>query len=218
MIVKVDLITGPSAAILVGSLDASSMAAGGDATRVMNFGPYQYVVTIPCLVANPRILIISKLYFSVIENPSGLFIPSGKHPNYGLDGMMPSSDPTQPFKFYLALQDSASKNFQSYYLLVDPCLHYLNNNCEMCSAGYWLVTTQVPLRCVDSTTFVSRAGMLNTTYELRACTDFCEDCRYDYKTCKSCDLGWYLSSLNVIGNQCWLNTQIPDQFGIDLST
>ena len=104
----------------------------------MNFGPYQYVVTIPSSKDSPRVLIVSKLSFSVIENPSSMFVPSGRHPVYGLDGMMPSSDPS---KYYFAIQDNLNKNFQSYYLLVDPCLHYLGNDCETCSPGYWLATT-----------------------------------------------------------------------------
>ena len=100
---------------------------------MLNFGPYQYVVTIPSRTGSIEMFVVAKqlslnTFYTVPMQMSRSFLT-----NLG-GGQLVN------LKYYFGVGDCGLtpltySNFQSYYLLVDPCMEYqvsASNNCSAC--------------------------------------------------------------------------------------
>ena len=96
---------------------------------MLNFGPYQYVVTIPSRTGSNLMVIVNKqLLLNLIYTVA---LPDPRYPMYpNIAG-----GPIWSSKYYFAvgLLDSLKVDFQSYYLLVDPCMEQVTASSTSCT-------------------------------------------------------------------------------------
>jgi hypothetical protein len=195
-------------------LDLSSY---GSTNNILNFGPYQYVVTIPTVVSGPsNVLVISKTTFVVIAPVLTIagFAAGHRSPHFGTLTEVGS-------KFYLVVYDQAVKNFQSYYLTVDRCaVRDGSNVCTDCvdGLGLYRVGTAPNNLCMTTAEFPAGYGIDTSQSELaNLCSDVnCANCLTDRLICLLCNAGRYLKT-----GLCYhptLTPIIPDFFGANTVT
>ena len=104
-------------------------------------------------------------------------------------------------------------NFQSYYLLVDPCMvrDAANNICQSCIPAYYRSNLQSDNRCLKPTDIPVRHGIDSATMSIKPCADSnCVNCVDNYQTCTECDTanGYILVSGScVVGVEVTLTCQ-----------
>jgi hypothetical protein len=188
-----------------------NLSAVGTTNNILNFGPYQYVVTIPARSSAPSTIIgVSKITFTIDSNT--LTIPCSQDsrlPYYGTawaDGN----------KYYLITRDLTSMNFQSYYLTVDRCaVRDGSNVCTDCvdGLGLYRVGTAPNNLCMTTAEFPAGYGIDTSQSELAnlCIVSNCVNCNTNILICSECTVGWYLKT-----GTCYhptLSPIIPDLFG-----
>ena len=112
--------------------------------------------------------------------------------------------------FTLAQLNSPSgDNFQSYYLLVDPCMvrDAANNICKQCMAGsYFIPHDTANNNCTWKSRLTPGQGIDSATMSIKPCADSnCVNCVDNYQTCTECDTA---NGYILVDNKCSNNQQV----------
>jgi hypothetical protein len=189
---------------------------GLDTNNILNFGPYQYVVTIKKGPGVTDLLFLSKINLSsdLISLPSSVEV--------GLDRPSFQGFVETGSRFYFSIvEGSTNQNFQSYYLTVDRCaVRDGSNVCTDCvdGLGLYRVGTAPNNLCMTTAEFPAGYGIDTSQSELaNLCFQGnCAKCLSDNLICTECNIGWYLKS-----GACYHPTSapiIPDFFGANTVT
>ena len=190
-------------------------------TNILNFGPYQYVVTIPNYTDGKKKLIFVPKAIGQMANVivSSLYQVNKENWWYTLTGFIASDD-----RYYFGQIEKNSGNFQSYYLTVDRCVNRDGSFiCTQCLPGYYRVTTNPNNACQAKAEFAPGIGVDTTgTMLANPCieTPKCLACLDDIKTCTQCDISnmWHLKTSDGKCYSPLAAMLIPDGWGINLST
>ena len=191
------------------------------ANNILNFGPYQYVVTIPTGSTSINMVFYSKANI----NPTNSF--TVQLSNAAVSAYTDSFtgfvfDAAGVDRVYFAIITNAvsNRNFQSYYLTVDRCTTRAGAVCTACLPAYYLVTMSPNNDCLLTTEFPPGYGVVTSLIQKgAACTvSHCLSCVNDNGQCQACDpaTGWFLD-----GNLCRhasLAPTMPSGKGPDLGT
>jgi hypothetical protein len=185
---------------------------GNTADNILNFGPYQYVVTIKTNTASALIYFFLKT--DLTQTPTvALSNTAGKVFSDTLRGFIAAGD-----RYYFGFIDQQSdKNFQSYYLQLDLCITRTASICTQCPAGYYLNNALVNNLCILLESFPAGYGADNTTKIMTPCLlPTCTNCLYDYTVCSSCDpaTGYFWDNST---STCLYYTAIPNGYGGNLT-
>ena len=192
-------------------------------SNILNFGPYQYVVTIPDGQASVPVIFFTKGNTLTMYNTLALTF-GGVSPSVvrfaGFIQHSTSLAATGIDKQYFGLVDTANKNFQSYYLTVDRCVTRDGGNvCTQCLPGFYRVTTNPNNLCQLTTEFAPGIGVdLTGLFLANPCQSVgCQSCFTDRTICQ-CDTanGWYLN-VNVC-QHATLSPQFPSAYGPNTGT
>ena len=184
-------------------------AAYGDLDRPLNFGPYQYVVTLTVWSTSAYALAIDK---TTNTPPVAASFATGNAMMYATStvaGPMIDYGAIQVDAYITGIANSDNNNVQSYYLTVDRCVTRSALICTDCVAPYYRVGTLANNLCQTPAEFAaSKFGIeSNVTRLANICTDInCNDCRYNKDACITCNTAWYLDT--TIG-QCRQTTIAP---------
>lgn len=177
--------------------------------QVLNFGPYQYLLTGSAIVGNTisKIIVINKVTFAVVEDAGTI---PGVWQQGSFIGLLPVED-----KYYLAFVRNradtlANKNFNSYYINGDGYCDVrdpVTSICTQCAQGYYKIgTAAAGDMCVSRDNLPTRTGIIPGSNGLVAlCADLnCLACRDNYQVCTECDTG---SGYILSSNKCVFDTQ-----------
>ncbi len=159
-------------------LAAVDVTAYGLSNNILNFGPYQYVVTIPSVTASAAL--------------TGFYTLSKQHLKLDFHLLpQPIVDRTDAWtgfrakadSYYFSLVSLADRCLQSYYLLVDSCIERdANNTCLKCIDGYYRQSSS----CLNVSSLLPRFGVSGDS--VVACyDDNCMNCSDNYQICTECD-------------------------------
>jgi hypothetical protein len=156
-------------------------AYGSLTNNILNFGPYQYVVTMPLATTVINLLIYSK---ATLATKFSAALPLTTVAAY-------ASNPTmrgfivQGSRFYFAFIQNTGRNFQSYYLMYDPnCATRPTNICTQCGATYYRDSTTAGNLCITKAQFPAAYGADEANNLARPCTAaYCTACLDDYTVC-----------------------------------
>lgn len=164
---------------------------------ILNLGPYQYIVTIPSYSPPSTVVFVDKTSFTVasanltINIINNFYSPSGFIINYGTD------------RADFMVHDFVSRNFQSYYLLVDRCVD--NNGtyvCQECLPGFYRMGISANNTCKTKEEFPVGYGIVVGATPALAdlCSvSNCSQCSsYDNSNCTSCNSPFQLSNNSCI--------------------
>jgi hypothetical protein len=210
------------------------MDSFGAPNNILNFGPYQYVVTIPSTPsAIGFVMVVSKLTFTLL--PPLNFVSSAPFqdsPHWGdfarilYSGTYTINSVVYTYyeanhRYLFYLQDATSKNFQSYYLTVSDCTSRDSNRvCQTCQSGLVrnnLMPDNVCLVAADYTGYV--ADTVNTLLSLCPGNSAAPvgvgcratDCTGGTTYCTTCDVA---NSFYLLNGVCYVYASIPDGYGI----
>ena len=196
----------------------------GSLDRPLNFGPYQYVVTLTVLTPSAYVLVIDKTTNMPAVLSSFATRRGINYDRFTIAGTMTVYKSGQ-FRAYItaiANQTTGNFNVQSYYLTVDRCVNRDGSLvCQECLPGYYRVGTAANNLCKTTAEFPAGTGIVvgMTPALADVCTMAgCIDCVSDNIGCTACAKasGWYLNA-----NMCQhasLSPKIPLGFGPNLST
>ena len=206
-LVKADLNTA-TASVLAETMLWSVGSAYGGLDRALNFGPYQYVVTLTTGTTTAKVLAFDKT--SNTPAITAVFA-AGNAMLYGSTAGTMMDYSAGQFRAYVAGIASAAnnRNVQSYYLTVDRCVTRTALICTDCVAPYYRVGTSANNLCQTPAEFAaSKFGIeSNVTRLANSCSDInCIDCRYNKAACITCITAWYLDA--TLG-QCRHPTTAP---------
>jgi hypothetical protein len=206
-----------------------AMEGLGYDNNILNFGPYQYVVTIPS-VNSPMvfIVIISKNTWQITSPLYFVFGVKANRYSPGWGSMPSVRQGGYPFfapnyQHYLMFQDSASKNFQSYYLTVADCTSRdANRVCQACQSGLVrnnLMPDNVCVPTSDYTGYVAdTVNLLLSLCPGNAAAPVGVGCRATDCTgagtttaCTTCDVA---NNFYLLNGVCYAYASIPDGYGI----
>jgi hypothetical protein len=187
----------------------------GYVNNILNFGPYQYVVTILSNINPGRFVAINKITWALPSISTFPMSPADKtvwfncpHPgtlrNVGND-------------YIIILHHKPSQNFQSYYLTVADCTSRdASRVCQTCIAGYYRTDLNPDNQCLHPSDFFLNHGIDAANNAQAPCTADgaaagCLSCLNDYTKCTTCDVGNSYYNLNGV---CYLYAAIPDGYGI----
>ncbi len=150
----------------------------------MNFGPYQYVVTIHSskLDSLTRVVLTNKqtaaLHLSCLVGSSRMI---------SWAGMQEVTDLRT--RYYFGSIEAATNNFQSYYLLVDNCLSRdASGYCGSCPPGTAKSSLAPANQCLHPSEYPAASGLDPATESVRPCVPSnCLDCTNNYQICTECD-------------------------------
>jgi hypothetical protein len=151
---RVNLTTATAAAPIDSQISTSPHAVH----NMTNFGPYQYVVTMPGLPSMNFIMLINK-YGTMVHDISLTFttsIESGTLEFHGTGFNLGSLR----IYFSLSAKNGGFFNFQSYYLTVDRCVNRVALVCLECLPGYYRVTTAANNLCQTTGEFAAGIGIV----------------------------------------------------------
>jgi hypothetical protein len=198
-------------------LVSSAGCPGVNTNNILNFGPYQYVVTIQSGSTN------ALTFFSKSDPASQASMPLPASQTVASGGISFQGFIVQDHKYYFGLivGGSTIQNFQSYYLTVDRCaVRDGSNVCTDCvdGLGLYRVGTAPNNLCMTTAEFPAGYGIDTSQSELAnlCSTSNCADCVTNYQICIACTAGWYLKS-----GACYHPTLIPlipDFFGANTAT
>ncbi len=154
-----DMNTNPTGFVEMASTDLSLYEG---TNQIMNFGPYQYVVTI---------------HSSKLDSPSKFISLSELQ-----------QDAQDPYKYYFGTIEAATNNFQSYYLLVNKCI--LRDEmfvCQTCEAGAYKTHLNPNNQCILPLDFPQKTGIEESTQSIKPCISDCILCTNNYQICTECD-------------------------------
>jgi hypothetical protein len=187
--------------------------AYGFKNHMMNFGPYQYVVTMT--QNTPTYALFFKKLTMVITDTT-LTIAGvntyNRSPHYG--DLQNDND-----KFDILLFNTGNKNFQSYYLTVADCTSRdASNICQTCTAGNLRTSPFAHNLCapladypgyqLDTVNnFISMCPGLNPIGT--GCLAI--TCATGFTTCTVCDVA---NSYYLLNGACYHYNSIPDGYGI----
>jgi hypothetical protein len=194
-----------------------SLSTFGSANNILNFGPYQYVVTIPAFVNTlpSTILGVSKLTFLLVSNSMTINQKlMDNTPHWGT--LMNTGD-----SFYFVIFASANKNFQSYYLTVSDCTSRDSNRvCQTCQSGLVRNNLMPDNNCVPASDYTGYvADTVNTLLSLCPGNSAAPvgvgcratDCTGGTTYCTTCDVA---NSFYLLNGVCYVYASIPDGYGI----
>jgi hypothetical protein len=193
---------------------------GQNANNILNFGPYQYVVTIQTNVANPKLTFNSKTdlllaYQTSLSNPD-VRVYKDLLPSF--QGFVIVNNGLLDYFYFGIINMVADNNFQSYYLTVDRCVTRDGSNvCTLClpGVGYYRMGTAPNNLCQTTAEFPAAWGIdTGASFLASPCTALhCAACVNNYAACTACEADWYLYA-----GYCYhltSNPVIPAGFGID---
>ena len=159
-------------------LASVDVTAYGLSNNILNFGPYQYVVTIPSVTSSAALtgfFTISKLDlkldFHVLRRPIG-------DRSDTWTGFRMKAD-----RYYFSVMSLADRCLQSYYLLVDSCIErFSNNTCKRCIDGYYKLSST----CLNLTSVPAAFGVSGDSI-VSCYDDNCMNCSDNYQICTECD-------------------------------
>ena len=173
--------------------------AYGDFDRPLNFGPYQYVVTLTVNTVYASVLVIDKTsntpaVAASFDIDSGMqyYLAATAGPMFDY-----STPPGNAYVTGIATEGTGSFNLQSYYLTVDRCVTRTALICTDCVAPYYRVGTSANNLCQTPAEFAaSKFGIeSNVTRLANSCSDInCIDCSYNKDICITCKRAWYLDT------------------------
>ena len=159
----------------------------GGRNNILNFGPYQYVVTIPSASASTSILFVYKPTFLIGYTFAFAANINKYTPGYGnLNGELE--------RFYLVMSELVSTNIQSYYLTVADCTtRDAARICTTCIAGYYRSSLLPDNYCIPFSDFWYKRGLDAANNAQAPCTADgaaagCLSCLNDYTKCTTCDV------------------------------
>ena len=159
--------------------------SSSNANNIMNFGPYQYVVTMPTNSSGITgdIMFISKITMNAIDTVTAAM------PKYALQMTTAGFFREYDKMYFTARINDASQNFQSYYLTVDRCVNRDGSLvCQECLPEYYRNSTTEPKnRCLLKTEFPRFFGADTTNKLVKHCSDNCVKCVDNYQICTECD-------------------------------
>jgi hypothetical protein len=184
--------------------------------NILNFGPYQYVVTIPWSVANGQLSIFPKGSGGFTSPQNYSLVGSGiKVSLMSFGGFVQANGPRLYFGIHATV--GGNKNFQSYYLTVDPCAFRTASPalvCTLCLDNYYRDSLNSNNQCLNKTEFLAVHGADESTQMMKPCsTSNCLACLNDYQVCTGCNAaaGYYLNPLTGL---CITAAQIPAGYGV----
>jgi hypothetical protein len=153
--------------------------------NIMNFGPYQYVVTIPKNIGSITgdIVFISKITMNAIASVTAAL------PHYALEISTAGLFREYDRMYFTARMNDASQNFQSYYLTVDRCVNRDGSLvCLECLPEYYRDSTTEPKnKCLLKIEFPPFFGADTANKLIKHCSDNCVKCVDNYQICTECD-------------------------------
>ena len=174
-----------SSTVVVSSNRAIMPQVTAAGNSIVNFGSYQYLITIPSYLPNPAIYFINKQTFA-LDMVDDYRITLN-------DGAVVERWSASTFKqvhdryyFAVGVTDLVSYNFQSYYLLVDNCTSRVNDICQTCPAGTYKTNLTVDNRCLHPDNFPAAHGVNLVTQLIEKCHVGCRECKPDTNTCLAC--------------------------------
>ena len=192
----------------------------GKLDRPLNFGPYQYVVTLTLQVTSAHVLAIGKTDNSPAVTASFPIPTATRYTANSIAGPMLDYSYSQVRAYVTGIASLAADNWnvQSYYLTVDRCVTRTALICTDCVAPYYRVGTSANNLCQTPAEFAaSKFGIeSNVTRLANFCSDInCIDCTYNKDTCITCKTAWYLDTTL---NQCrhpTITPHIADGYGVN---
>jgi hypothetical protein len=212
------------ARIYLSGLASAGTLAPGDLTQtnnddysdktnnILNFGPYQYVVTIQRGITNLKLKVYSKTDLSTI---STIALPITTVKSYD-DRSTFSGGVPYLNRIYFAFIEDVKKNFQSYYLTMDACVTRGGDGiCTLCEPGHYFTSLLTGNDCVLKSAFPRGFGADEPAKLMRACAPYCIDCYDDYSTCLWAN-GYAAPSWCFVHNPtdlCYTAITMPARFG-----
>ena len=216
--------SGGSGSVIEACLSLLS-ATYGRPNNILNFGPYQYVVTIPAridLIVAMNMLVVSKLGAAFASIYQTLTVNGAVGAlQYSLAGM--TKDTSNDW-YYFGVIESTNKNFQSYYLTVSyPLSPCTSTGCTLCdpdpnissicdlASNFYLYGTP----CVHNSPIPAGHGISNSQILLCDSQPGCLECLMNFQVCTLCDTvrGYYL-----LGVYCIHFSVIPPGYGVNGNT
>ena len=181
-----------------------SLSAYGTYNNILNFGPYQYVVTIPQSESPKQyqMVFISKLTWSLYTDTPFIISRTSRISQKSFVGL----EAYRTDKYYFGVVDKDSSNFQTYYLLVDNCeSRGPTSICETCPPSTFKTNLTAENRCVYADDIPIGFGLNGTDILLQPCGVGCLNCSASFQTCTACDSdnNYYLETGSCL---------TPDQF------
>jgi hypothetical protein len=218
---RIDLATaGSSGFVNAGAnIELSNQGYGGSTNNILNFGPYQYVVTTSKNALNMKMLFFYKTDLSIIYSiPLPLTTVKAMSGSVGtLAGGLLYSD-----NWYFAFVESNKKNFQSYYVTVNTVDYCANRGldliCVVCQTGYYRNNELPNNECIEKNLISSGMGVDEANNLVKMClAPYCIDCLDDYATCVEAE-GYLEVPPCYVYNplaDCLLQADMPARFGGD---
>jgi hypothetical protein len=178
---RLNLATQPNYANLVYQFARTNEGYGSLTNNILNFGPYQYVVTMPYTLTGVNLLIYTKADLATKFTAA---LPSITVVPYASSATMAGTF-LQGSRLYFAFVENVGKNFQSYYLMYDPnCATRPTNICTQCDATYYRDSTTAGNLCITKAQFPAAYGADEAINLAMPCAAaYCTACLDDYTVC-----------------------------------
>ena len=197
-ITKIDILNDPTNLLYLSTLYAGTYGAYNN---ILNFGPYQYVVTMPSWNAVARLLFINKISFTGFTNFAS-YITNSTNTMLQANFMgWDVDDGVLNDKYYFSyVVYTQHTNFQTYYLLVDNCTsRSAGSICDTCADETYRTNLTAGNLCIGTESFPPLHGIQTSTQSIQPCQRGCLNCLMDNTLCTSCDSGsnYELTSSNM---------------------
>ena len=201
-LVKADLNTATASVVYETMVWSVGVSYGG-LDRPLNFGPYQYVVTLTTNAPSAYVLVMDKTSNTPAVTAS---FATGNGMEYGystIAGPMIDYSSGQFRAYITGIAYKANYNVHSYYLTVDPCseincIHctYNKEKCSSCNTAWYLDTSLGQCRHPTIAPLIADGYGANLiSGQIAACqVPNCQLCKSDHTKCLGCDTvsGWYM--------------------------
>jgi hypothetical protein len=192
-----------------------SLTAYTSANNILNFGPYQYALTIPAGMNTSPIVIVSKTTLTLTD--ASMTINAKMSPFTPHFGTLESYEGD----YYLLVFDMNTLNFQSYSLTVENCTSRDSNRvCQTCQSGLVRNNLMPDNNCVPASDYTGYvADTVNTLLSLCPGNSAAPvgvgcratDCTGGTTYCTTCDVA---NSFYLLNGVCYVYASIPDGYGI----
>lgn len=156
-------------------------------SRLLNFGPYQYVITLPAYNSIVQLIFIDKTTWKFYTR-SDLILDNNKTGTWAQFRSFMGWDFFKG-RYHFAYVNFNTSNYQSYYIEVNNCYaRGTDGICDSCQAGSFLTDANPNNLCYFPEEFDKGFGADTTVTPIKTCqVEGCISCLNDYKKCAQCD-------------------------------
>ena len=186
----------------------TTISAYGAVNTIMNFGAYQYILSIP-ETAPPPLVFINKISLAVQATSLTIGTRTARFSS-------PYTIERVENRYYVYMIQDSNLYFQSYYITAnDYCQtrDAISHKCTTCVASNYMTSADPWNICAPLAEVERNKGVDTQSQSFKPCITGtgCISCTLDYTKCSLCDVN---SNYYLLNDMCYAYASIPDGYGI----